>query len=326
MSSYVKRRTELFFSLAGFHNDMFTSNDPEKIIEFLNGFSNRESLVQWMKDRPKGRPYIHEVEGEKKVIVVIPTADFNGKFAKECRENVFKGLHIVFVESGAPADFYFNFSHYVNAGIKKAMEYNPNWIVVAGDDMRKIDDPEILVEALSKIDPLQVQVVFTKSSPDRYHSKPAYFGRPNFLGKMYLSWIRHTRLAPYDFWIYLHKWNGLIEKFGINVILLPRHFVSKIFFTRIKPVILTMSLSIFSCSFVKSEKCNVFNETFINGAEDWDLCWRIFRKGISSTSIQFIDYEIGEQSGGTLGTGGVRAIRDIANVAYFNLLYENDFK
>src|SRR5579875_2537075 len=90
----------LFFSLVDYRNNYFMSDDPKKIIEFYNGFENRDQLIEWMKARPKGVATIHEVEGDKDIIVVIPTADFNGKYAKECRENIFKGLHIVFVESG----------------------------------------------------------------------------------------------------------------------------------------------------------------------------------------------------------------------------------
>ena len=90
----------LFFSLVDYRNNYFTSDDPNEIIEFYNGFENRDQLIRWMKERPKGVANVHEVEGYKDIIVVIPTADFNGKYAKECRENIFKGLHMVFVESG----------------------------------------------------------------------------------------------------------------------------------------------------------------------------------------------------------------------------------
>ena len=129
---------DLFFSLVCYRNNLFTSNDPEKIIEFYNGFENRDQPVQWMKERPKGNSYIHEVEGEKDIIVVIPTLDFNGKYAVNCRENIFKGLHIIFVESGEKDDFYFNYAHNCNMGIKKAMEYNPKWVVVSNDDIHRI--------------------------------------------------------------------------------------------------------------------------------------------------------------------------------------------
>ena len=117
--------SEIFVSLVDYRNNLFTSKDPEKIIEFYNGFDNKSELIQWMNERPKGVTTIYEVEGDKNIIVVITTADYNGKYAKECRDNIFKGLHIVFVESGGREDNYFNFAHNINTGIRKAMEYNP---------------------------------------------------------------------------------------------------------------------------------------------------------------------------------------------------------
>jgi len=104
-----------------------------------------------MRERQKGVSYIHEVEESKEIIVVIPTADFNGKYARACREEIFKGLHMVFVESGV-GNFYFNYAHNCNIGIKKALEYNPKWIIVSNDDMYKIDDVTKLEDSLLKID------------------------------------------------------------------------------------------------------------------------------------------------------------------------------
>ena len=46
--------SELFFSLVDYRNNYFTSDDPDKIIEFYNDFENRDQLIQWMKERPKG--------------------------------------------------------------------------------------------------------------------------------------------------------------------------------------------------------------------------------------------------------------------------------
>lgn len=111
-----------------------SSNNPS----FYNGFENREQLIQWMRERPKGVANIYEVEGDSDIIVVIPTADFNGKYARECRNNIFNGLHIIFVESGEVPDPYFNYAHNCNVGVKKAMEYNPKWVVVSNDDMVKL--------------------------------------------------------------------------------------------------------------------------------------------------------------------------------------------
>ena len=96
----------------------FTSYDSNKVVEFYNGFEIGNQLIQWMGERPKDGANIYEVEGVKDIIVVIPTADFNGKYARECRENIFKGLHIIFVERDEVPDPYFNYAHSVNVGIK----------------------------------------------------------------------------------------------------------------------------------------------------------------------------------------------------------------
>ena len=164
----------LFFSLVDYRNFYFTSNDPIKIIEFYDGFENRDQLIQWMKERPKGTATIIEVDGHKEIIVVIPTSDFNGKYAKECRENIFKGLHMVFVESGGKEDFYFNYAHNCNMGIKKAIEYNPKWVVVSNDDMEKIDEVGTLMKELRANDPKTLKALLAQ--PSKQHSSTGLIG------------------------------------------------------------------------------------------------------------------------------------------------------
>ena len=121
-----------------------------------------------MKERPKGASYIHEVEGNKDIIVVIPTADFNGKYARTCREEIFKGLHMIFVESGGNPDPYFNYAHNSNVGIKRAMEYNPKWVVVSNDDMYKIDENEKLWDCLVELNNNRTDMLFIMQA--RYYS------------------------------------------------------------------------------------------------------------------------------------------------------------
>ena len=310
------------FSLVDYRNNYFTNDDPNKIIEFYSGFENRNQLIQWMRERPKGVPIIYEVEGDKDIIVVIPTADFNGKYAKECRENIFKGLHMVFVGSGGKGDFYFNFSHYVNAGIKKAMEYNPKWIVFSGDDMLKVDNPDMLKSELFKLDPSKIDVVFTEPSSTKYHSMPVFLGKPNILGRLYYSWCDKTGIIPYDFWKYLYRGDGILN-LRKEVILLPRYFISRIFFYKLKELVITMSFSIISGNFARRQEGKILDESFINGADDWDFSFRTFYRGLS---YDFIGYRIGEYAGTSLGNGGNRAIRDLANVLLFNYLYSDDFR
>jgi hypothetical protein len=157
---------KLFFSLMDYLNNLFMSNDPKDILRFYDFFDNRDQLIKWMKDRPKGNYRIVEFNrDENDIIVVIPTIDVNGKFAKTCRDDIFKGLLIIFVESGI-GNYYFNYAHNCNAGIKKAMEYNPKWIILSNDDMYKIDDVEVLVNELSKLDPEKIDCIFTSIISD----------------------------------------------------------------------------------------------------------------------------------------------------------------
>ncbi|MCL4326550.1 MAG: hypothetical protein M1481_07030 [Candidatus Thermoplasmatota archaeon] len=302
------------FSLADYYNSLFTSNDPKKIMEFYNHFKTNEELIEWMKDRPKGVSYIHEVDGNKDIVVVIPTVDINGKYAKTCKDEIFKGLHIIFVESGV-GNYYFNYAHNVNVGIKKALVYNPKWIIVSNDDMYKIDPPEKLVKELSKIDCSKVDAVFTKRT--RYHSVPTYIGR---ITNLYILYLLLTFQLER---IYFHK------KFNIkyNFILSERHSLSIKALARkyLTPnichnceFIVTMSFAIFSSNFFRKVN-NYYDETYINAVEDSDISFRLF---LENRNYTIIDYKIGDMEGMTFGKGKLRDLRSRASTVYFNYKFQ----
>ena len=307
---------ELFFSLVDYRNNYFTSDDSDKIIEFYNGFENRDQLIQWMRDRPNGVANVHEVEGDKEIIVVIPTADFNGKYAKECRDNIFKGLHIVFVESGGREDFYFNIAHNVNVGIKKAMEYSPKWVVFSGDDMTKVDDVSKLNDGLQKIDNRNIDIVFT--SPSHYHSSPMSLCKPNLLFSIALRILKifNRRFS------YIEKTYYQLKRFNKKLVF-PRYeynsnltykIVNFIFFKRIESFINTLSFGIFSSNFLGESDNNLFDDIYINEMEDTDLSIRIKHM---HNNIAFIDFKVSEYIGATLGSGGTRTLKVVPGWTYF---------
>ena len=302
----------LFFSLVDYRNNYFTSDDPNKIIEFYNGFENRDQLIRWMRERPKGVANIHEVDGNKDIIIVIPTADFNGKFAKECRENIFEGLHIVFVESGGGGDFYFNYAHNVNVGIKKAMQYNPKWIVISNDDMYKIDDVEILRSELvhlsqrnvssPKSKDREIDAVYTLH-PEYGHSIPFQLTVPNILWKMV------TQALPNSDFVLAQK---LLNKFNIK---LKWSKVKSIFHKRGYMFIDFGPFCIFSGRFVAENGGTMFDEVYINGVEDIDVSIYVkLRASTATTNYRISAWSKEHPIGGaTLGTETPRKI----NVASF---------
>ena len=297
-------------SLVDYRNNYFTSDDPNKIIEFYNGFETRDQLIQWMKERPKGVANVLEVDGDKDIIVVIPTADFNGKYAKECRDNIFKGLHIIFVESGEIQDPYFNGAHNVNVGIKKAMEYNPKWVVFSNDDMYKIDSVQKLKEDLKNID--HERYNFVALSPSSYHSQTTVIGKKIKFTYMLYMILKYRSLG-------LSRLR-IEEKYGVKYSRFPTAGISKLigkFFFRMKSVIIENGdVVIFSYKYVKSLNGEVYDEIFTNAFEETDLA---FRLNTGYPKIPRIDYQIGDYMGTTLGIGNKRMIHDIIGLIYFNM-------
>ncbi|WP_188681481.1 glycosyltransferase family 2 protein [Thermogymnomonas acidicola] len=297
--------TPIFFSLVDYRNSYFMSNEPEKILEFYDGFDNRDELIRWMKERPKGVANLYEVEGRKNIIVVIPTADFNGRYARNCREEIFKGLHMIFVESGEFPDPYFNFAHNCNVGIIRAMEYDPEWIVVSNDDMYKISPIEELEEELHRIENTEVYLVMTKY-PGELHSLTEYVGTSTFIRKAIMS------LSPK----YRQKYK-IEKKFGLRVLTWRDWYgglTSRLLYKEMFHLKATYSFGIISGYYASIFQGCVFDETYQNGMEDIDLSFRVQK---SPGRVSFVNYQIGSYSASTMGTGEFRWLRDLSNKLYF---------
>jgi hypothetical protein len=277
-------------------------------MEFYEGFENRDQLIQWMKERPKGVSYIHEVEGDKDIIVVIPTSDFDGKYARECRDSIFKGIHMVFVESGI-GNFYFNYAHNCNVGIKKAMEYNPKWVVVSNDDMRKVESPEKLREELLKQNSDEIWILNAQGSG--IHSKLVKVGtRSLFALILLLSQNNRTILMIEKSLRYKVGKILIAESYSLK----HRFFTKKLFSVRN-----VASFFILSNLCIKTTKGNLFDETFINDYEDLDLALRYIKNNQKE-----INYKIDDIGEGGMTLGGIQSMRfarDIANRIYLSQLY-----
>lgn len=313
---FDKSEGPIFLSLFDYLNDQFNSDDPQKILEFYNNFESRDQLIKWMKERPKGVAHIREVEGDKDIIVVIPTADFGGKYATECRENIFNGLHIIFVDGGNERDFYFNYSHKCNIGIRKAMEYSPKWIVISNDDMYKIDDISTLKRELSKLDNAKTDLVFTHRS--QYHSVPARFSKPRMLREkiLLLRYIKSQDLALVKSLLQLEN------KFHCRYFFSPRTGFTFLLYKHGYNLISFTDFYILSSQYISNLNHDVFDETFVNAQEDHDLVLRAFTSG---ARYAIIDYRIGDYVGSTMGTGITRSLREVAGIVYLDYKWRSAF-
>jgi len=294
-----------FFSLVDYRNNYFTSNDPKKIMEFYKSFENREQLIEWMKERPKGVANIHEVDGDKDVIVVIPTADFNGKYASNCRDNIFKGLHMIFVESGEIPDAYFNFAHNCNIGIVAAFKYKPNWIIISNDDKILHDESCKLKDEIKRIDLNEVRVLLPSN---------AVVGKicvQNKLGRLAKSLFKGPNKVSEKETELKVKYKVFFENKNILQMLLNKIFLRQVLKTRFSGSFFIMNFQL-----CKKYYPEIFDETYINGMEDIDLFLRFYGNNEKVTTVDYIIHDV------ISGSFGKSAIRyryfGMANRAYFN--------
>ena len=212
---------------------------------------------------------------------------------------------MVFVESGGRGDFYFNYAHNCNVGIKRAMEYNPKWVVVSNDDMIKEEPIERLSSNLLKLDNKEEIIVHTLKN-GKYHSRDALISTRSIRRKIVLNMM------------------GKIERMGMNIEsrLEIRYIVgSTLAFYRFiyKPILRVKysgSFTIMSSTLIKRMNESAFDETFINGGEDIDLALLLKHEG---TWTEYVDYKIGDIIGGTIGPYDIiRRTRGIANTCYLN--------
>ena len=283
-------------------NKLIMNQDPEKILNFYTHFNDQNELIKWMKHRPKGRADIYEIEGPKDIIVVIPTESHSTKGAINCRESVFRGFHLIFVESG-PNDPYFNYASNCNTGIEVALSYNPKWIVLSNDDMVRIDDPSVLRNNLETLDEHKVSAVFTECSS--YHSYPVFLGYPNKIRQLYFMISNKENRMQLK----------LERKFGIKVVVQNYGSLQRNFFKGYTTVINIGAFGIFSSDYIRSLGNKLFDDVYLNEFEELEASYILRDANLPTATIK---YRIGDLIGTGLGRSTVRKYRAIASRSYFN--------
>ena len=297
-----KELIDLTFNLLDYRNNYFISSDQTDVISFYESFENSTQLIKWMVDRPKGNFKIVEVDGDRDKIVVIPTIDYHGKFAKNCRNTIFKGMHIIFIESGYN-NSYFNYAHNCNAGIQRALEYNPTWIILSNDDMIGMDKPEYLIESLNKVFPKVNTVIFSQNRLDV--ANLVKFGITTLRRNLFMKSVNEYTRALIKF----------EKKFNIEFLVEGSRFPLK-YLTKHKYSYRAISdFSIFSADILRTY-CPFYDENFVNGGEDIFASYKLH---LESIKYKTIDYSIGSTGGASIGTKG-RMLKDISNMAYLNYL------
>lgn len=284
-------------------NEQFTSENYESVANFYSNFSDSVDLIEWMKSREDGRADIFEIDGDTSIVVVIPTQDHEGKYSSVCKSEIFKGLHIVFVESGV-GDPLFNYARNSNIGIQAALKLEPDWIIQSNDDMFKIDDVAVLRKELSNSDNRKYDTLFT-SPPGKYHSHTEGIGMRNGIRNLYYGVVSHAHRVR----------RNLENRFQIDYMIRPGTGFSKIMLKHVESITMTQAFSIFSPNFLRKFRDGPYDPVYINNIEEFDLSYLLNQK---KERLGYVHYKIGDIVGGSFGNGKDRWFRTIACEIYFN--------
>ena len=291
-------------------NRLFTSKNVEDVIKFYDHFDTAEQLIEWMKNRPSAPMKIYEVEGEKDIVVVIPTANHEGELAKNCANNIFKGQQIVFVESNGP---FFNFARSCNYGIKYSLKYKPKWIIISNDDMYKIDDIKLLKKQLNLVS-VSTDVCSVSELPEHCHSSEIWVTKPSFF---------REAIFKYIFRGYEYQYLRLRKKFSAKYLTFrPATRKHPKLYKKVYSFLNVADFAVFRYDFVYNlfkQRGYFFNPLFINGEEDVYLSYEI--RKIEKPPLPF---KIGSIMNGSLGTSKQHKTRSFINLVYLNYLLKNN--
>lgn len=288
-------------------NKLFISEFQDDIVEFYNRIGDRDSLIDWMVNRPDGKAIIKEKFLDSNITVVIPTISVQSKFSIQAAD-LFNGVDTVFVESGHN-DPYFNYGRNCNKGVHAALKHDTDWIILANDDIYKIDEIDILVNILNRIDNNVIDIVYAMP-PLPYHSRPSFIGKKR----------KHTDTFIGSVGQFYKVRNALENRFRISYKFINNGLYSIIFYGGRFRIRSLSTFSIFSTSFLNSLETGLFDETYINAYEDIDLSYRVSIKKSKSKEVKF---KVGDYIGSSLGNGHQRDLRSLASAAYFNYKMEN---
>lgn len=290
---------------------VFESKDIYNSIKFYSYFNNAEQLLQWLKDRPKGKPKIYVISGDPAISVVILTQNYYGKLARNCKE-FYKGMQMIFVQSNRN---YFNYSHNCNTGFKYALKYKPKWVVLSNDDIYKISDIEKLKNELDNISNKSIDIVGLETSNPIL--RPTFLlGKRCWLLKL-LRYFRGSYRKIYQ--IGLDKFDIEYEPVYTNLRAQMSNWLLHKNLVNLNIGIKFTFFSIFSSRFIEKNEAHIFDEMYPYDHEDEDVSLRIMPERCTTVS-----FKIGHYRGKTLGIGQQRKLSKLIGLFYLDYKIKNN--
>ena len=274
------------------------------LLKFYFRIHNSESIKEFLKNYPQGEIKIYKYLGDEtnETVFVIPTSDSNNSYARYLRNHLNKE-NIVFAESSGPQ---FNYSKSVNKGIMEALKIGPDKIIICNDDIEFIDSIEVLKKEINE------NADVSAMTPNQYLGRNFYHGEifsvfenrtktsSVFDEVKYRAHLKFKNALTYSFLIPL-----LLKDIKYRVKIEPLSYKTNLSF--LYRLVNFSDFGIFDASIFKKMK---FEETYINGCEDYDFVLRLNKLGIIIKKIRPVIKSLG---GASLKHTNERELRNLLN-------------
>lgn len=274
---------------------LFSSNDVNSVKKFYHSINSVEELISWMKERPSAEIRIYERDGDKSITFVIPTPNVNSKLVLDLLESINKFKAILVESSGQ----YFNFARSVNKGVKKALEYNPRWIIISNDDIVIRERTDRLADKLLSNNEEELDALLLTGNE---------------------NWTLCEFSRFFDYFSFILEKTRILKKFNVRYFINLTGFLSSYL---CKPIIRLRNVGFFGPFMIVSsryaqERLNKYgyflDPIYINYVEDLDLLIEILNR----SKYQPISVTVSHLESKSLGTSEVRFWRTYVNYIYFN--------
>lgn len=251
------------------------SNDSlEKVLEFYKEIKSVSEMIKFSAGREYAEiKIIRRGNFKSNLKFIIPTMDHNSQQCKMI-EKKYEGYGILFIESSGKL---FNYAKSVNAGISAILEDDVTEITIISNDDIIISSSAL--HALKNIKYTGESVYCLKPQDQNYSGERVEISVSS-------PWERCFEMMQAR--IYGFKYQAsLISALNDKEINYTRAFYPEFLFHKFlkidsKPLtgklVNFADFGIFKTSILRE---NRFDETFINGWEDWDLSYRLKQKGIN---------------------------------------------
>ena len=262
MSDFMKRMDTIFYQ-----------QSFDAVNEFFSGFSSEASIIEWMRKRRKADPVISETDGPDDIIAVIPGNNATENVGKPPVNDLFSGFRKIYSSTGT---FRPDFPVCVNEGIKYALRYDPEWVVISSPNIHLYGNSGELRNAVNSAAQDNKRILIP--DPSIIKSRYMRIGRRNVLsGKLNIS-----RLEK---WAYEIEEN-LSSRFGDIYIAEPMDILHRAMYRWTFSVANTSSFMVLSGKWLKSLNGHVMDETFSSAYCDVDFSIRHSRR---TGEVSFID-------------------------------------